>query len=66
MKVLVIIVLQIAVAKSGDPWIEYYDIKVETESEMKRKVRIEGTIQGLEPATGVISINTLDDQYDYS
>lgn len=51
------------VAKSGDPWIEYYDIKVETESEMKRKVRIEGTIQGLEPATGVISINTLDDQY---
>lgn len=41
------------IAKSGDPWIETYNISIDVDETFKRTIKIDGTIQGLTPATGV-------------
>lgn len=41
------------IAKSGDPWIDNYNISIEIDKEFNRTISINGYIQGLEPATGI-------------
>lgn len=41
------------VAKSGDPWLDTYNISIDVDENFKRTIKIDGTIQGLTPATGV-------------
>lgn len=41
------------IAKTGDPWIETYNISIDVDETFKRTIKIDGSIQGLTPATGI-------------
>lgn len=48
------------IAKSGDPWIDSYNISVEVDNMFNRKISINGSIQGLEPASGIYDATVID------
>lgn len=48
------------IAKSGDPWLETYTINTSIDNQFNRKISINGSIQGLEPASGVYTSESMN------
>lgn len=48
------------IAKSGNPWIDKWTIETSVDQKLNKKFILKGSIQGLEPATGIYSPDVLN------